>query len=109
MIAALLLTYVEARAALARMRFDGRLESVSHGEAVAELDRVWATTARVPVDADLVARAAVLVDRHGLRAYDAMQLAGALDIADAEQPHVACWGGNLRGAARDEGLPLVPE
>lgn len=109
MIAALLLTYVEARAALARMRVDGRLESGSQGEAVAELDRVWATTAKVPVDADLVTRAAALADRHGLRAYDAMQLSGALSIGEAEQPHFACWDDDLRAAARAEGLLLVPE
>jgi predicted nucleic acid-binding protein len=109
LIAALLLTYVEARAALARMRADGRLSANDHGAAVAELDEVWATTARVPVEAGLVNRAATLADRHLLRAYDAMQLAGALEIGEEGQPHFACWDGDLRAAARDEGLPLVPE
>lgn len=109
LIAALLLTYVEARAALARMRADERLSAADHGAAVAELDEVWATTARVPVESNLVTRAAALADRHGLRAYDAMQLAGALSIGEAEQPHFACWDDDLRAAAKQEGLPLVPE
>lgn len=109
MVAALLLTYVEARSALARMRADGRLAPSGHTEAVAELDEIWRATATIAVDVELVTRAAGLVDGHGLRAYDAMQLAGALEIAEEGQPHFACWAGDLRAAARDEGPPLVPE
>ncbi|MGI8660820.1 MAG: type II toxin-antitoxin system VapC family toxin [Thermoleophilaceae bacterium] len=108
-IAALVLTYVEARAALARMRAGGRLEPNDHGASLRELDGVWDTIAKVAVDADLVTRAAALADRHLLRAYDAMQLAGALELAGAQQPGFACWDGDLRAAALDEGLALVPE
>ena len=108
-VAALLLSYVEARSAFARMRVDGRLDSTGHAETVSELDRLWATTARVPVDGDLVARAATLADRHGLRAYDAVQLAGALEVAAADDElRFACWDGDLRNAARDEGLAVLP-
>jgi len=108
-IAALALTYVEARAALARMRADGRLEPSDHGATVRELDGVWGTIAQVAVDAALVARAAALTDRHLLRAYDAMQLAGALELAGVAQPSFACWDDDLRVAARAESLILVPE
>jgi len=108
-VAALVLTYVEARAALARMRAGGRLEPGDHGVSVRELDRVWEAIAKVPVDAALVTGAAALADRHLLRAYDAMQLAGALELAGAQQPGFACWDGDLRAAALDEGLALAPE
>lgn len=107
--AALLLTYVEARAALARMRAGARLGQRDHDASVRELDHVWDQTAKVPVDATLVARAAALADSHQLRAYDAMQLAGTLAISEAEQLRFACWDGDLRAAAHSEGLQLVPE
>ena len=108
-VAALVLTYVEARAALARMRSARRLDPSDHGASVRALDRVWEAIAKVPVDAALVVGAAALADRHLLRAYDAMQLAGALELAGAQQPSFACWDNDLRAAALHEGLALVPE
>lgn len=44
-----------------------------------------------------------------LLAYDAVQLAGALEVAAADDElRFACWDGDLRNAARDEGLAVLP-
>lgn len=103
-----MLTYVEARAALARMRAGARLDADGHAASVRELERYWAAVARVPVDGGLVTRAAELAERHVLRAYDAMQLAGALEIRQPDATCFACWDADLRAAAGNEGLALLP-
>lgn len=62
------------------------------------------------VTTDLLEAAATLVSRHGLRAYDAVQLASAL-AARAVDPgcdSLAAFDRELRQAAVREGFALVP-
>lgn len=49
--------------------------------------------------------------RHALRAYDAVQLASALAVREADPrcSHFACFDADLRRAASREGFTLVPE
>ena len=49
--------------------------------------------------------------RHGLRAYDAVQLASALAVRkiDSRCSHFACFDTDLRRAASREGFTLAPE
>lgn len=56
---------------------------------------------------DLAAR---LVAVHGLRAYDALQLATSLAVRDTDPDcaSFACFDGTLRRAAAAEGFSLVP-
>lgn len=64
----------------------------------------------VSVPLGLLDLAARLVGVHGLRAYDALQLATSLAVreTDPECATFACFDGTLRRAAAAEGFSLVP-
>lgn len=102
------LTYVEARAALVRMLAARRLRAADHPTRVADLDGLWRTMAVVLLDEDVLDRAVDIVDRHGLRAYDAVQLAAALRVSASHPLRFACFDRELRDAAGAEHLPVVP-
>ncbi len=107
-LAAVTVAYVEGRSALARMRAGGRLSAQQYDYAVADLELAWGKIAGVPADDLVIERAALLAERHVLRAYDAVHLAAALELAGDGEVGFACWDGDLRAAARAEGLVLVP-
>jgi len=106
-VAAVTLAYVEGRSALARMRAGRRLGRGKYEAAVADLEAVWTNVAYVPIGDPLVSRAGELAARHLLRAYDAVHLAGALELP-AGETEFACWDGDLRAAAAAEGLSPAP-
>ena len=60
------------------------------------------------VSTQVMRRAADLATRHARRAYDAMQLAAALVVREADETRFACWDDELRHAARRENLTLAP-
>ena len=64
----------------------------------------------VPVRSAILARATRLVAAHPLRAYDAIQLASALAVAEVvpELTGFAVFDRQLRAAAAAEGLSLLP-
>lgn len=64
----------------------------------------------VAVTAPLLSFAATLTGRHGLRAYDAVQLATALAVRAADDPDQSfvCFDEDLRAAAAREGLVVLP-
>src|SRR5262249_49796226 len=103
-----LVTYAEARAALARHRRDGGLTGQGLRRAVRELDREWETYNVVAVGPPLVRWAGMLAERHALRGYDAIQLAAALDLrAAGADVSFCCFDGRLNDAARRERLAVV--
>lgn len=108
-LAAVTLAYVEGRSALARMRAGGRLSGQQYDHGVADLERTWEKIAAVPADDLVIERAALMAERHVLRAYDAVHLAAALELAGDADLGFACWDGDLRAAANAEELVLVPE
>jgi uncharacterized protein len=61
------------------------------------------------IDAAILDRAKALVDRHGLRAYDAVQLASCLALEQilAELPILVCGDLDLLRAAVVEGLDVL--
>lgn len=70
----------------------------------------WPLFAAVAVTDSVLEEAARACARHGLRAYDALQLAAAL-AARAAAPEIerfACFDRELADAARREGFALVP-
>lgn len=73
-------SYVEARAAFARHRREGELSPGDLRRVVRALDEDWATYQVVDVGDGLVRRAGALSERHALRAFDALQLAAALEL-----------------------------
>ena len=95
----------EVRAALAGGRRSGRLDD-DRGATV-EWDRLWPALHVLELGATVTAAAAVLVDKHPLRAADALHLASALALRSPDLV-VAVWDERLAAAARAEGLQVVP-
>lgn len=102
------ISYVETRAALARMRSGGRIGANGARAARRNLDDVWLDLLAVPPDDELLARAADLADEHSLRGYDSVQLAAATLLEDAAEVAFVCWDAELSAAASAVGLRTAP-
>lgn len=107
-VATSLVSYVEARAAMARRRRAGDLTPVEYRRAVEDLTGDWERFVRVDVTEGLVRDAARLAETHRLRAYDALHLASALSLMGRLGAALifASWDDGLDAAAAREGLPL---
>lgn len=102
------LARVEARAALARARRGRRLAARREREVWDRFGRMWETAAVVEVDPTLLAIATDLAAKHGLRGYDAVQLASGLRASDVTGDRgFACLDAELNGAASAEGLTCL--
>ena len=109
-----LITQAEVAAALARAVRVGRLTDEDARDAHEKFLEEWPDLGRVPITSELVTRADTLAWSHGLRAYDAVQLAAALTCRDTTAPLgvdvvFACFDNQLREAARNTGLQAWPE
>jgi len=107
-LAAVNLAYVEGRSALVRMRAGGRLGGQQYEHGVIDLERAWGKIASVAADDLVIERAVQMAERHVLRAYDAVHLAAALELAGDGDLGFACWDDDLRAAANAEELALIP-
>lgn len=105
--AASVLTYPEARAALAAAHRAKRLTARAHERAVIELDALDAELAIVGVDEALRRRAGELAFEHALRGYDAVHLASALALGAAETI-VVTFDHDLSSAAVAAGIAVAP-
>jgi hypothetical protein len=83
------LVYPEARAALAQAHRIGRLNSRQLRSAVASLDRLIPQLDVIEISETLAQRAGNLAEQMALRGYDAVHLAGAEAIGDADTIMVA--------------------
>ncbi len=102
------LLYAEARAALAQAQRLGRLTRAGLASAVALLDDLSLQVDHVEITDRLVRTAGDLAEQQQLRGYDAVHLAAAQTIADAD----TVFAGNDRklvAAASDLGLTVAPE
>lgn len=98
-------SYAEARAAFARHRREGALAAQDLRRLVRALDEDWSAYQIVDVTDGLVRRAGALCERHALRAFDALQLAAALELRRGGlSPEFACFDSRLVRAARRERL-----
>lgn len=97
----------EVRSALERAQRDGRIGGRRLVRALIELDEAWADVVALLVDATVAASAAALTGAHRLRGQEAIHLASALRLADAELV-LATWDRRLRQAALDEGIAVAP-
>jgi len=80
------LTGVELVAAVSRKGRMGELDTVGLAQAITAVRSDWLTWAQVlVVHSSLLTQAMDLVERHGLRGYDAVHLAGALEVAALQQ------------------------
>ena len=100
------LLYVEAAAALARAARLGRLDPSEHERSLAGLDTLWLQFDVLAVDDELVRSAATLATTRGLRGYDAVHCASALEV---NGPTVVAVSGDrvLLEAWRASGVDVI--
>ncbi len=101
-----LVLYPEARAAIARARRMGRLRQREHARARRRMEALWGALDRLDLTEPLAREAGELADSHGLRAYDAVHLASAASVADADTVLITA-DGELLTAARALGLTTI--
>ena len=93
--------YPEARAALAQAQRLGRVTAQQLRSAVDDLDQRCEQIDLFDVDSALAPRAGDLAEHHALRGYDAIHLAAAHRVSDAELVVVAGDRSLLAAAAAD--------
>ncbi len=106
-LAVLGLARVEFRAAVRRRERVGDLLLETAEKMIAEMDKHLQNLYLLqPVTEAVIEEAAALLDRHALRAYDALQLAGCLALRAGltERPSFVCADRELLAAAEQEGL-----
>ena len=101
-----ILAYPEGRAALAGARRGDRLTKVEHERALADFEEMHQALITVGVDDDLARRAGELAEDFGLRGYDAVHLATALELG-GEDVALLSWDADLRHAAAQVGLAVA--
>ena len=104
------LARVEFRAAVGRRQREGDISPETSREIFSELDQHIASLYLVqPVTSSVVEEAIALLDRHPLRAYDSVQLAGCIVLSRMERTSArtfVCADRTLLQAATAEGLAV---
>jgi len=101
------ITYAEARAALAAAYRRRDIGARFLRAAVRRFEATWDQMRLIEVDEPLARLAGQLAESHALRGYDAMHLAAALSLRD-ERLVIATWDRELAAAAADAGCATVP-
>ena len=101
------LSYVEARAGLARACRMGRISPEESREAAGQLGMVFRQFYHVEITPGLVTRSGNFTEV-GLRAYDAIQLAAAVSL-DVDDLVMITGDRHLAGAARSIGLASISD
>jgi len=104
-VATSILAYPEGRAALAAARRSARLTKAAHARALAEFEELSSELISIGVDEALVRRAGRLAEELGLRGYDAVHLASALELGEGGVVMVS-WDTDLQRAAGRVGLAV---
>ncbi len=104
------LTRVEFRAAVRQRERTGDVAHEIAEALIARMEQHLQSLYLVqPVTEAVIEEAAALLDRHPLRAYDAVQLAGCLSLRSrlSERPAFGCSDHQLLRAAEQEGLTVL--
>jgi predicted nucleic acid-binding protein len=101
--------HIEATAALTRMQKGKRISAGRLETALRELEGLWQALYTHAVTDSLIQAASVAAKDHALRAYDALHLASIIALQEVRPLTLACWDEELRNAARDRKITLVPE
>ena len=104
------LTPIEARSAIRRREREGDIESADADWVLRQIEDNASSLFLVqPSTSAVLEEAARLIDRHPLRAYDALQLAGCLVLRDGMPGPVTfvCADTRLCDAARQERLEVL--
>lgn len=100
--------YVELAAAVARAAREGKISDAQRDAVIARLPTDFADLeVVVEPTRGLWGRSVELVLAHGLRAYDAMQLAAFLQLRARSAAELWASDGQLLAAARAEGVKVV--
>jgi predicted nucleic acid-binding protein len=106
-IATALITYVEMFAALARLEKERRITAAGFSMLAEQFEANWTSCWTVELTRSVIQRAAVLARRHGLRGYDAVQLASALELRGGEaKVEFLSFDARLNAGARREKLSV---
>ena len=104
------ISYVEILSGLAKARRESRIRRQDqYQQVVLAFQRDWASYVKVAVNTRLIRAAGDLVQRYALRAYDAVQLAAALEL-QREIPtdfRFSSFDKDLNDAASAEGLAIT--
>ncbi|MBM3748988.1 MAG: type II toxin-antitoxin system VapC family toxin [Acidobacteria bacterium] len=98
-------TWAEVLSALARCARENRCSTREYRLLQRAFSLEWNALHPIDVTLPVLAPAGRLIERHALRAYDAIQLCSALWIG---RPLFACFDERLRRAAAAEGLAVAP-
>ncbi len=101
-----ILAYPEGRAALAAARRVGWLWKDAHEKALAAFEELYADLVMIGVDQELALGAGEHAEHLGLRGYDAVHLATALELGD-EEVVLVTWDRDLMQAAEHVGLGIA--
>ena len=111
----LVLTPLEARSAIRRREREGDIAAADVDRVLRRIEDDCSTLFLTqPLSSPVMEEAARLIDRHPLRAYDALQLAGCLVVGEnmPEPVTFVCADARLCEAAANEGLtalnPVAP-
>lgn len=95
--------------ALTRGRNGGRITAAQFAGAIEGLGEIWKDVDVHAVTDGVIQGASRAVAKHGLRAYDGLHLATVLALKEVEEVTLACWDRELREAAGERGIALIPE
>lgn len=101
-----ILAYPEGRAALAAARLQGRLREDEQAQAIKAFEELQADLVTIGVDRELARHAGELAEDLGLRGYDAVHLATALELG-AEEVVLVTWDRDLARATERVDLGLA--
>ena len=96
------IAYAEVYAGLTRKHREGHLSKSRYGTACRQFERDWQAYIRVDLRDEILLLARDLIQRHPLRAFDAIHLASALSLSSA-------LGEDITFAAADERLLRAAE
>jgi len=111
-VASATIAYAELYSGLTRRHREGVLSRLQYRLACRRVERDWMAVVKVELGADILASARELIQRHGLRAFDAIHLASALGLqAAANEPvtFVAADQRLLRAAVGERLATVNPE
>ena len=101
--------YVELYSGLTRRLREGGLSKVQYELACGHVERDWMALIKVELGPEISSSARGLIQRHGLRAFDAIHLASALELQGAVNERVTFVAADQRllRAAAEERLATV--
>ncbi len=100
-----LVTYAETLATLWRARREERISRPDYQRHKRAFRSDWSALNIVALTSSVLEPAERIIERYGLRGFDAIHLCSALWIG---RPQFACFDTRLRTAAEAEGLTVVP-